>query len=152
MSKRHLLFNISMILFPWLSTIFLGKRNIKRFLPAALVIGIWEIINHKYGQKRNWWIFYNKRRSFLTDELPFTLGPYMPLSMWMLKFSFGNFRKFLVINAIADGIFAFIVINILKKIKIIGLYRLNNIQFFVYLYYKVFLLYGVHYAIEKMRR
>jgi hypothetical protein len=150
-SKRHWVFNIAIVLIPWLSLLFLGKRNIKRFSLAGLVIVVFEIINHKIGQKRDWWIFYDKRKSFLTNELPFSIGPYMPLSMWLLKFSYGNFKKFWLLNVIADGLFSFPIINFLKKLKIIGLNRLNHFQFFLYIHYKAYLLYGVQHWIESKR-
>ena len=141
-SKRHFLFNLTIIAIPWLSLLFIGKRNIKRYSAAGIFIVIFEIINHLYGHKRKWWKFYNRRKSFLKDELPFSIGPYMPLSMWLLKFSYGNLKKFVLLNAISDGLFAFLFIDILKKLKIISLNRLNHIQFFIYLHYKAYLLYG----------
>lgn len=151
-SKRHKLFNAAIILIPWLSLVFMGKRDFKRYSIAGLVIIIFEIVNHMYGQKRDWWYFYDKRKSFLTNELPFSIGPYMPVSMWLLKFSYGNFKKFLTLNALSDGFFAFFLMKWLKKIKIIKLKRLNPFQFFLYLYYKVFILYGTQYLVENRKR
>ncbi|WP_079505213.1 hypothetical protein [Mesobacillus jeotgali] len=150
-SKRHFLFNIGIVVFPWLSLLFIGKRSFKRFSIAGIFIIGFEIINHLYGHKRKWWKFYNKRKSFLRDELPFSIGPYMPLSMWLLKISYGNFKKFAILNAIADGIFAFFLIDVLKKFKIIGLNKLGHFQFFLYLHYKAYLLYGFQYLFEKIR-
>lgn len=118
----------------------------------GVFIVIFEIINHLYGHKRKWWKFYDKRESFIKDELPFSVGPYMPLSMWLLKFSYGNFKKFVLLNAIADGLFAFLFIDVLKKFKIIRLNRLNHFQFFIYLHYKAYLLYGAQYLFEKIKR
>ncbi|WP_102261329.1 hypothetical protein [Mesobacillus jeotgali] len=150
-SKRHFLFNLVLIFVPWLTVLFIGKRSFRRYCFAGVFIIVFEIINHMYGHKRNWWKFYNKRKSFLRDELPFSIGPYMPLSMWLLKISYGNFKKFVTLNAIADGIFAFLIINVLKKVKIVRLNKLNNFQFFLYLHYKAYLLYGFQYLFEKMR-
>lgn len=147
--RRHKVFNLAIILIPWLSMIFLGKRNFKRYSLSGVFIVIFEIFNHMYGHKRNWWSFYEKRKSFIRDELPFSVGPYMPLSMWLLKASYGNFKKFVLLNVIADGLFAFFIIDILKKIKIIRLNRLNQFQFFIYIHYKAYLLYGVQYLVEK---
>jgi len=151
-SKRHLVFNLSIIIIPWLSLLFIGKRNIKRYSLAGVFIIIFEIINHLYGHKRKWWKFYDKRLLFIKDELPFSIGLYMPLSMWILKFSYGNFKKFILLNAIADGLFAFLLIDVLKKLKIISLNGLNHFQFFIYLHYKAYLLYGVQYLFEKTKR
>ncbi|WP_160724776.1 hypothetical protein [Bacillus sp. USDA818B3_A] len=151
-TKRHFVFNLSIIILPWLTLLFIGKRSFKRYSLAGVFIVIFEIINHLYGHKRKWWKFYDKRRSFMRDELPFSVGPYMPLSMWFLKFSFGNFKKFALLNVIFDGLFAFLFIDVLNKLKIIGLGRINHIQFFIYLHYKAYLLYGFQYLIEKMKR
>jgi hypothetical protein len=151
LSKRHKLFNVVIIVIPWLSLLFLRKREVKRFSLAGVVIVIFEIINHLIGHKRNWWKFYNKRKSFITNELPFSIGPYMPFSIWLLKYSYGNFKKFIGLNVIADGLFAFILMDILKKLKIIRLNRLNRIQFFIYLHFKAYILYGVQYLVENKR-
>ncbi|WP_062105399.1 hypothetical protein [Bacillus niameyensis] len=151
-TKRHLVFNVAIIIIPWLSLLFVGKRNLKRYFIASAFIVPFEIINHIIGHKKKWWKFYEKRKSFLRDELPFTLGPYFPISMWMLKLSYGNFKKFVVLNAVGDGLFAFVFISILKRFKIIGLNRLSHFQFFIYLYYKAFILYGVQYLTEKIFR
>lgn len=147
-SKRHLTFNVALILLPWLSVLFLGKSNIKRYSLSGFVVVIFEMLNQMIGQKRKWWMFYDKPKSFIKDVLPFSIGPYMPISMWILKLSYGNIKKFLLLNAIGDGFFAFPGIQILKKIKIANLHRLNGFQFFLYLFYKAFLLYGVQYLVE----
>lgn len=152
MSKRHLYFNVAMMIFPWLTLLFIGKRSFKRYAFGGFFIIIFEIVNHMYGHKRNWWKFYDKKDAFYKDELPFSIGPYMPLSMWILKYTYGNFKKFIIVNAIADAIFAFPGIEILKKFKIVGLHRLSNIQFFFYLHYKAYLLYGIQYLVEKVRK
>ncbi|MCM3727764.1 hypothetical protein M3226_19060 [Neobacillus cucumis] len=151
-SKRHKVFNLSIILIPWLSLLLIGKRSFKRYSLAGVFIVIFEIINHLYGHKRKFWKFYDKRRSFFKDELPFSVGPYMPFSMWLLKYSYGNFKKFVLLNVISDGLFAFLFIDILKKFKIISLNRLSHFQFFIYLHYKAYLLYGIQYLIEKIKR
>jgi phosphatidylglycerophosphatase A len=151
-TRRHKVFNLSMILIPWLSLLFIGKRSLRRYSFAGVFIVIFEIINHLYGHKRHWWKFYDKRKSFIRDELPFSVGPYMPLSMWILKYSYGNFKKYVLLNVISDGLFAFLFIDILKKFKIARLNRLTHLQFFVYLHYKAYILYGIQYLYEKIKR
>jgi hypothetical protein len=151
-TPRHLVFNLAIIIIPWLSLLFIGKRSFKRYSISGVFIVIFEIINHLYGHRRNWWKFYDKRKSFIKDELPFSVGPYMPFSMWLLKISYGNFKKFVLLNVISDGLFAFFFIDVLKRLKIISLNGINHIQFFLYLHYKAYLLYGVQYLVEKTKR
>ncbi|ARK32362.1 hypothetical protein [Halalkalibacter krulwichiae] len=151
-SRRHVYFNLIMIIVPWLSVLFLGRRTFKRYSLSSAIIGVYEMISHMVGQKRKWWVFYDRPRNFLRDELPFDIGPYMPLSMWILKLSYGNFKKFALMNALANGFFAFLFMPFLKRIGIIRLNRLSYLQFFVYIHYKAYLLYGVQYLIEKVNR
>jgi len=151
-SKRHRVFNLFIILIPWLSILFIGKRSMKRFSAAGVFIVIFEIINHLYGHKKKWWKFYEKRQSFVRDELPFDIGPYMPMSLWILKYTYNDFKKYALVNAIANGGFAFIGMPILKKMKILRLNRINYFQFFIYIHYKAYILYGVQYLIEKVKR
>lgn len=148
LSKRHSAFNVALILLPWLSVLFLGKNSINRYSLAGLIVVIFEMLNQIIGQKRDWWVFYDKPKSFVKDVLPFSVGPYLPISLWLLKLSYGNFRKFLFLNAVANCLFAIPGIYMLKKMKIANLDRLNGFQFFLYLFYKAFLLYGVQYIVE----
>ncbi len=83
---------------------------------------------------------------------PFAVGPYMPMSMWLLKLSYGNFIKFLLLNAIGNFLFAFPGMQFLKKINIAKLGRLSAIQFFLYLFHKAFFLYGIQYLLEKKKQ
>lgn len=150
-SRRHILFNLIIILVPWLSLLFIGKRHFKRFFASSFIIATLEMISHIYGHMRGWWEFYDKPRSFIKDELPFDIGPYIPIAVWIHKFSYGNFKKFVLLNALANAAFSFLFMPFLKKIKIIKLKRLNYVQFFFYIHYKAYLLYGVQHLIEKNR-
>ncbi|UTR10112.1 hypothetical protein MM300_19885 [Evansella sp. LMS18] len=150
-SKRHLLFNLAIIIIPWLSIIFLGKRNIKRYFLSSSIIAAYEILSHIHGQKKRFWKFYEKPRFFIRDELPFDIGPYIPMSMWMLKISYGNFKKFILLNAVYNALFAFVGMPLFKKMKIIRLHRLSHLQFFLYIHYKAYLLYGVQYLLERRK-
>nr|WP_295971995.1 hypothetical protein [uncultured Bacillus sp.] len=149
MLKNQWIYNIAMILLSWSSLSFIGKNNIKRFLPASVLIVIFEAINAIIGKKRKWWIFYNKPKSYISGEFPFNIGPFFLSSIWVLKKGYGNIKKFLILNAIVDAFFTTIYITVLEKLKIVRLARINNFQFFLYFFYKAFFLYGFQYIIEK---
>ncbi|QQZ08449.1 hypothetical protein [Heyndrickxia vini] len=150
--KSQWILNGAMIIFSWLTVPFLGKRNIKRFFLASILIVIFESISAYRGKKRKWWIFYNKPHSFLTGEFPFNIGPFLVGSMWILKFTFGKFKRFILVNAIIDGFFTFPLMIVFKKLKIVKLHRINHLQFFLYIFYKSFILYGIQYIIDLKRK
>ena len=51
--KNQWLMNIAMVLLSWLSLFFIGKRNIKRFLPASVLICFLEAINVQLEKNEN---------------------------------------------------------------------------------------------------
>jgi hypothetical protein len=151
-SKVQRLINIVMIIVSWLSLPVFGRKNIKRFLPAAGLIVLLEAINVLVGKKRKWWIYYNNPTSYVLGELPVTLGPFFIGSMWILKMTFGHFKRFLLLNAVINAFFAFIMVRLTERLKVAKLVRITNFQFFLYLFYKAPLLYGFQYIIEKIKK
>jgi hypothetical protein len=149
--KKQWLINIVMILIAWSTIPFLGIRNVKRFLPASILIVILEGINVQFGKKRDWWFFYNKPKSYISGEFPFNIGPHLVGSMWILKLTYGNFKRFILLNAAIDFIFAFPNVSLMKKLKVATLDRLNSWQFFLYIFYKAPILYWLQYLFEKRR-
>lgn len=83
---------------------------------------------------------------------PFNIGPFFVTSRWMLKWSYGNFKRFLLLNAAVDAFFAFAVIKIIEKLEVVKLVRLNPFQFFLHFFYKALVLYGIQFVIENKKR
>jgi len=72
------------------------------------------------GKRRKWRVFYNKSNSVLFGEFPFLHGPFMTSSLWILEWTYGNFKRFLLINASFEASFEasfFFGLRGLKKIK-----------------------------------
>jgi hypothetical protein len=149
--KNQWFINIAMILISWLSLPFVGRSSIKRFLPASIFIIIFEALNVQIGKKRKWWVFYNKPNSYISGEFPFNIGPFFVGTIWILKWTYGNFKKFILLNAIVDAFFAFVIAKLTEKQKVAKLVRLNHFQFFLYMFYKAFILYGFQYIFESKR-
>ncbi|CAM5716906.1 hypothetical protein C2I17_01920 [Niallia circulans] len=141
-------YNILLLVLSWLSLTLIDSRNIKRFFPATLTIGIIEILNAWIGKKRKWWVFYNKPNSYWFGELPFNAGPFVFISLWTLKLAYGNFKKYLLINAMIHAFFAFPFSFFAKKIKYYSLVRFNYFQFFIYFFLKAPLLYFLQFYFE----
>lgn len=150
--KIQRMVNFAMVLLAWLTLPLLGLNNIKRFLPASLLIVLFELINVLIGKRRKWWVFYNKPNSYLFNEFPFNIGPFLVGAIWILKWTYGNFKKFISLNAAVNAFFAFILIKLLEKLKVAKLVRLNNFQFFLFFFYKAPLLYGIQYIIERKKK
>ncbi|MFJ5762869.1 hypothetical protein ACIQAA_27880 [Neobacillus sp. NPDC093182] len=150
--KIQRLVKLAMVILSWLTLPFLGLNNTKKFFSASLLIVFFEMINVLIGKRRKWWVFYKKPNSYLFNEFPFNIGPFLVGSMWILKWTYGNFKHFILLNATVDAFFAFILVRLLEKLKVAKLVRLNYFQFFLYIFYKAPLLYGIQYIIENKNK
>ena len=150
--KNQWLMNIVMVLLSWVSLSFFGCSHLKRFLPASVLAVILEALNVQVGKKRKWWVFYNKPNSYISGEFFFNIGPFFVVALWALKLTYGNFKQFIILNAIIHAFFAFIQMKLMEKLKVVKLVRLNKFQFFLYFFYKAFFLYGFQYIIERKKK
>ncbi|MBX9973971.1 hypothetical protein [Cytobacillus firmus] len=150
--KNQWLLNIAMIILSWLTMPLLGWRTMKRFLPASTLAVLLCSLDLQVGKRRKWWSFYNKPQSFIQNEFPFLLGPMLVMSLWTLNWAYGNFKKFILLNAIGEAIFATPVTRLFTKLKLYKLVQLNEFQFFLYFFYKAFFLYGFQNLFEKYKK
>ena len=147
--KIQRIVNIVTVLLPWLTLPILGLRNIKRFLPASILIGLLHILHAQYGKKQSWWVFYNKPKSFLFGDFPYHIGPFFTMSMWSLKWTYGNFKWFILLNGIGHAIYSYLITYLARYFRYFTLVRINNFQLFLFFFSKAFLLYGFQYLFEK---
>jgi hypothetical protein len=103
------------------------------------------------GKDVNGGFFIINPNSYLFNEFPFNIGPFLVGSMWILKWTYGNFKQFILLNATVNAFFAFMLIKLLEKLKVAKLVRISNFPFFLYFFYKAPLLYGIQYIIEGKR-
>ncbi|MED3553310.1 hypothetical protein [Cytobacillus praedii] len=138
------------MILPWFSIPLLGKHSINRFLPSAIFMSIVVSIVHMIAEKRKWWWWYVKLHPKLIGGLSFIAGPYFIGSIWILKFTYGEFRKFIFLNLLIDSLFTFVLIDWLKKLGIASLVRLNKFQLLIIFFIDSILLYSFQYSIEKL--
>ncbi|PFO00939.1 hypothetical protein COJ85_18285 [Bacillus sp. AFS076308] len=150
--KYNKMFLIVMMLVPWLSVPMLGKRNFKRFLPAAFFITCWISVESILAKRRVWWRFYDRLIPNVMGELPFLLGPFMIGSIWILKFTFGNFFRYVVVNLVTDFLFVYPGMFVLKRMGIISLVRMKHYQLGILFMAKSVLMYGFQFIVEKSRK
>lgn len=139
------------MILPWFSVPLLGRKAIRRFLPAAIVMSVIVKINNITAKKRNWWRFYTNLSPQISGDIPFIVGPYLLASLWILKFTYGKFKLFIFINAIGHILFAFPGMKLLKRLGIVSLENMKPIQLTILLTIRGFLLYGFQYAIENVK-
>lgn len=99
MSNQTLLW--ASIVFAWLSTLFLDKKEMRRYMPAALFCSLAFSFIFEMGISLHWWAV--KEASFPLINIPlFIYGPYLIAPIWILKYTYGRFWLFLATNIVLD--------------------------------------------------
>ena len=139
-----------MMILPWFTLPLFGKRTIKRFLPAVLFISLFSELMHFFALKRQWWTFHTSIHPQIRGSVAFTLGPELFAAFWFLKWTYGKFSLFLIINTIAQYLFAFPGMMVLKKLRMVSLERMSPLLFVVLLFFRGVLMYSFQFVKEKI--
>jgi len=93
---------------PWLSLLFMPKEDIKRWMPAALFIMATNTIIMDVGFTVQMWEMRETVFPF-HDQLPMAYGGLPIATMWILKFTYGRFWLYALVELILSFVFAYIV-------------------------------------------
>lgn len=144
--KRFLLI---MMLLPWLSTPFIGKKAIKRFSLAAMLIGLVVSAQSVIAHKRAWWRVYPQLIPNVIPEIPFIAGPFYVGSLWILKYTFGKFLRYTLVNLAVDSFHIYIFVDWLKRLGIASLIRLKRYQALLLFSFNAVVMYGFQLLVDK---
>ncbi|KAB7664314.1 hypothetical protein [Bacillus sp. B1-b2] len=139
----------AMIMIPWLSIPFLGIPSLKRFLPGALTMSMYLVLEGRLAEKRKWWWFPFTVKPNVLGELPLIFGPFLVGSLWILKYTYGKKYIYLLVNLLVDTFFSFIVTGWLKKLGYVTLIRLSKFQLSIVFLIKTVVLYLSQFLFEK---
>lgn len=106
MSNQILLW--STLVVPWLTLFFMKKEEIKRWMPVALYVMVTNFIIADVGFTLQMWEV-GENIFPLHDILPTALGVLPIATMWLLKFTYGRFWLYALIELILSVVFAYIV-------------------------------------------
>lgn len=142
--KDSKMFLLAMLIIPWLTVPFLGKNEIRKYLPAAIFMSIFTKALDLYGEKKKWWQFY-KGKFDIHNMNFFNFGPYLVTSLWMLKLTYRKFPLFLVANSLLQFLFIAFGLKYIRKHKIFSLTKLTKTQYLFIDLIRTIVLYSFQY-------
>ncbi|MGM0834658.1 MAG: hypothetical protein ACQEV7_00775 [Bacillota bacterium] len=138
-----------MTILPWLTAPFIGNKSFKRFLPGTIFMCLYVTAEGVLAEKRKWWWFPFAIRPNVLGEMPLILGPFFVGSIWILKYTFGNFKLYMKVNIVIDTIFTYFMLDWFKKIGYVTLVRFSKFQLSLLFLVKSILMYGFQAIFEK---
>jgi hypothetical protein len=142
---------ILLLAFSWVMLPFAGWRSIKRFMPASLFMCIFLLIEDLIAEKLKWWIIYPNLSPRIRGMAAFAIGPFLTGSLFILKFTYGRFPIFLLLNLAVDAFFVYPFYNWFKKLGVWTLIRMNQLQLLGLFFTKSILMYGFHHLLIAKR-
>ncbi|WNF38263.1 hypothetical protein RJD24_07500 [Bacillaceae bacterium IKA-2] len=124
MSKPNFIRTI-LVIVPWLSVVVLPKKSIRNFFPVSLFASILVVGMCSLAVPYKWWVVKGGWKYKLFNDLSFILGPFFVGTLWIFHFTFGNFKKYFLVNLIIDWIFSYPLNHLFQRMK---LYKLVNFK------------------------
>lgn len=141
-----------MTVLPWLTVPLLGTKSFKRFLPSSILMSLYLIVEGRLAERKKWWWFPFTVKPNVLGELPLILGPFLVGSLWILKYTYGKFSLYFLINLIIDSFFTYFGMTWFKKIGYVSLIKLTKFQLSIVFLIKSFVLYGSQMLFDKFSR
>lgn len=95
---------------PWFTLIFMKVKEIKRYIAAGFLSIVLTTIVHDVGITFGFWVVRETTYPFY-EMMPYFYGTMPVLTMWVLKFTFNHFWRYMAVNTILDLGFAFIILD-----------------------------------------
>jgi hypothetical protein len=139
--KNSKLLLAAMFILPWITIPFLCRQALKKYLPAAIFMGIFTKILNIIGERKKWWRFYEGTPPLNSMDF-FNFGPYFVTSLWMLKWTYKKFILYLISNTILHILFIFLGLKYIERFRIISLVKLTKFQYLAIDFFRALLLYA----------
>lgn len=108
----------STLILPWLSLLFIPKKDIKRYLSVGFLSTIFCIIVIEIGIRYGWWAILETTFPFAVIPA-YAYGLFPVLPMWLLKYTYERFRLYLTVDTILNIVFAFGILPWFGRIRIV---------------------------------
>jgi hypothetical protein len=147
MDKKKL-FSLAMLIIPWLTVPFMGKKSFFRFLPVASFTNLFISVFSLIANKKKWWVNKNPLSPGPID-FTYILGPYFVAALWIFKLTYGNFPKYLITNIVLDSIASYPFAEISEKIGVFKFKKLNHTIWYFICVSLAIIIYGYQNIVEK---
>lgn len=114
----------AMFLLPWLTLFFMKGKEVKRYIASGLLSCVLTTIVHDVGVTLGFWVVRETTFPF-NEMMPYFYGTMPIITVWVLKYTFGHFWRYMITNIVLDLGFAFIILDYFYPLT--GVYGLVGI-------------------------
>ncbi|MCH6268014.1 MULTISPECIES: hypothetical protein [Neobacillus] len=115
------LIRILHLILPWFSIAFLPRKSLRQFFPVSIVASLFVTVLCLLAIPYKWWTVKGGWKGKLLNDSSFILGPFFVGTLWIFHFTFGKFKRYMLVNLIMDVLFSFPLSFLYQKLKLFTL-------------------------------
>ena len=139
---------LAVLLLPWLSIVKVDKFVFKRYLPVLTFSSLVIAFISELSKSFTWWKVKKPLFPKLSSDVSFIFGPFFIANFWVFKLTYGNFKKYLLINVLFD----YSLTSLAEKLKVYKMVNMTRFQLFLISITTALINYLYHYFIEDVLR
>ncbi|PWW28858.1 hypothetical protein DFO73_10594 [Cytobacillus oceanisediminis] len=140
------------LVIPWLTIFFLPKKSFNKFSTVSAFAGILVFAMSILAIPFKWWTVDGGNRHKLVNDLTFILGPFFIGTLWIFHFTFGNFKRYLAVNAVVDLLFAYPLNYLYQRFNLYSLVKFKPIHIFLFFTSYAWIIYGYQEFVHRNNR
>ncbi len=142
---------IILLVAPWLSISLIPKRSFKQFLPVTLFASTLVAGLCALAVPYKWWVVEGGLKNKLLNDGSFILGPFFVGTIWIFHFTFGNFKRYLLINLLIDLFFSYPLNWIFQRMRLYKLVHFTPKHIFSIFTLFAFIIYGYKLLLSRLK-
>lgn len=142
---------VALFIISWLSVIFLPNKKaiFVKYLPVSLFSSLTVMCEIFYFTTHKLWAVKGGQKNQTHTAFLLLFGPYTVMTIWFFYLSKGKFLLYAFINLVADLIYAFPIIALLKKFDVYKI-KVKSINFFLLIFADALLNFGFQKVIDNI--
>ncbi|WP_313798884.1 hypothetical protein [Cytobacillus sp.] len=146
------LIRIAVLIISWISVMLLPKSALRKYLPVSIFCSLLVICGCFLSYKYKWWRVRGGIAELIFHDLSFIFGPFFAGTLWIFHLSFGNFKRYILLNLISNISFSYPLTYLFEKFNVYTLGNFKRIHLFLYYYVFAFIIYWYQLLIERSRK
>lgn len=105
----------SLFIIPLLSLFFVGHSHLRKYMPVALFVTVINTLIYQAAYHYNWWREMGLFGWDKVANVPWVYSAYLVATIWIFKFTYGTFWRYLIVNIVLDGAYIYLWYPIQRK-------------------------------------
>ncbi|WP_350020101.1 hypothetical protein [Priestia flexa] len=125
------LYNLALLVLPWLTLFKTDKQTFKRYLPVITFSSLAISLLSELAKNFKWWRVRKPLVPRLSSDISFVFGGFFIANFWVFRLTYGKFIPYMLLNAVFDYMFAYPLTTLGEKLRVYKMGTLSRFNLFL---------------------